>query len=172
MKKKHKAKFGPLGIVIGVLLIALVAYVATNKNVNQMSTNTAQEQTKTFQSKSLKLSLKIPNAWQVDQGMTFVNIISDQGKVNISRIATNFNDLSSYLTDFDSKRKIAVVSETNLNIEKFNAVDRVEKFNGGPISQQKVYFIYVEGWIYSLSTSSDFLFNDLDQIAGSFRYTP
>jgi len=39
-----------------------------------------------------------------------------------------------------------------------------------PISEEKVYYIYVDNWIFTFSTSTPELYNDLDQTAQSFRY--
>lgn len=40
------------------------------------------------------------------------------------------------------------------------------------IGDEKNYFIYVSDSVYSFSTSDKSLYDDLDQIAQSFKYIP
>lgn len=159
-----------------MLLFGVVIYLVVNTNKTYApQTNTtlnAEEQSKIIKVDTLKMSVSAPKNYRTEEQITFVDLISEKGKINISRIATNLNDIASYLQDFDSKRKIRVSSKSNGRISNLAYVERVEDFDGGPITKQKVYFIYVDGWVYSLSTSSPALFDDLDTIAQSFRYAP
>lgn len=170
MKRKNNILL-ILGI-IAIVIISLTLYLSKylNKTPQQNSMNFGQ--TKIFQSKNLNLSLQISNKLQVLEKTTFVNLISQDRIINVSRIATNFDDISSYLKDFDSKRTVKIEQEHKLKINDYPSVDRMELFNNGPVAKQKVYYIYINNWIYSLSTSSESLYDDLDQIAQSFRYTP
>lgn len=167
--KQHKNLYAILAI--GALLLG-GAFVYSKVYETPPEKLTTQPQTKTFQSKNLKFSIQISSSWSIEEGIAFINLASSEGKINVSRIATNFNHLSGYLKDFDSKRSIEVTKEKTLNIDGYNSIERIETFKTGPIIKQKVYFIYADGWIYSVSTSFEALFDDLDQIAQSFQYTP
>ncbi len=169
-------------IIIFITILALIFYFKSFQFIKNSPLISNQErnfvnksypsQSKIFQSRALKLSLQLPKNWNVEEKLTFIDLVSANGKINVSRIATNFNNLSGYLKDFDNKRGLKVSTEESLKISGYDSIKRVEIFKGGSISSQKVYFIYIDGWIYSLSTSSESLYNDLDQIAKSFKYTP
>jgi len=180
MKKKNRILSKNLIILIFAALALGVIFLYLVVNKNSISPSLSKfniitrsgHEVKILKSNSLKMSVLVPSNYQTEEQITFVNLIAEKGKINISRIATNFNDITSYLKDFDSKRKITVASESYGSILDVNYVSRVEDFGDGPIEKQKVYFIYVDGWIYALSTSSESLFPALDQIAQSFRYNP
>ncbi len=168
MKKKKKPKLGPLGIIIAVLLLGVgVLYIARNNH----SYTSSQEQTKTYQSKSLKFSVIILTSALVKEKQTYVDIIFGDKLINVVRNGTNFQSLIEYLKDFDSKKKEEVGQENEFIINGYKANSRIEN-NRAANRIQKVYYIYVENWVYSLSTSSPTLYGDLDQIARSFRYAP
>jgi len=164
-----------VALVVGVIFYLKGSKISSLQSVSQ-SNNTivdGREPAKIFKSKTLKMNVLVLPGYEIEEQTTFVNLISSKGKINISRIATNFSDITGYLKDFDSKRKLTVSLESNGRIADFDYVSRVEDFDGGPVSKQKAYFIYVDdGWVYSFSTSTGALFSDLDQIAQSFRYTP
>lgn len=123
-------------------------------------------------SKDLKFSVQTPNDWQMNGKNTFVDLNSDNGKIHVTRIATNFDNINDYLNDFDSKRQITVSSQNNTILDVYTTSIRTEQFNGGPIQNQKVYYIFIKGWIYSLSTSAQPLYDELDQVAKTFKYLP
>lgn len=158
--------------ILAILAVGTIAYYKSQVIHQPQPTNPSSTTKRLLISKVLQLSLTIPTNSQIIEKTTFIDIILDKGKINVSRIATNFPDLSGYIKDFDSKRILEVSEEKQLSISGYPSISRIETFAKGPVSKQYVYFIYVNGWIYSLSTTSESLYNDLDQIAKSFRYTP
>lgn len=130
-----------------------------------------QNQVKTYQSKNMKFSINLSTSTSVKEGLTYVDITFKKGLIDIVRNGTNFSSLSEYLKDSDAKKGVQVSEEDKLMINGYQADTRVET-NPSTNKMQKTYYIYVENWAYTLSTSSPSLYGDLDQIAQSFRYTP
>jgi len=130
---------------------------------------------KTFKSSSLDFTVQLPEKYEIEEGVTFVDI--KLGKDIISGVR-NFDpigegSLEKYLEYADDKNEIISTSEKNyLNIKGHPAMSRKE-IRGGV--NKKAYYIYVSNTdkiVYVFSTKSESLYGDLDQIAQSFRYTP
>lgn len=130
-------------------------------------------QTQTFQAKFLKFGLKVPTGFQITDTLTYIDLIKGQSKINISKNSTNYSNVIDYVKDFDDKRiGVHIENEEMIKIGDLNSLKRIENFTSGPISQQKIYYILVDSKVYSISTTSQILYDELDQIAQSFRYTP
>lgn len=172
IKKKYNSRFGTLGVIIAVLIIVIGVYVVLNKSIYQIPQNDTQNQTKTFESKLLKLSIVVPSGFVVkDEGVRL--LASNQyGIIIISRNGTQFSSLDDYVKDFDIKHKNQASNENNLLIDGYSSLSRVIKYPGSSPSGDRIYFVYVDNAVYHFSTSLQSLFTDLDQIAQSFRYAP
>lgn len=175
---KEKGNILIILIMLAILAAGVLLYYKTklpklsiSQPSQKISTNST-EKIKTYRSENLKFILQIPDQWQVVEGRAFIDLISTDGKINISKIATNFEDLKGYTSNFDSKRKLDIKEEENLIISDYPVLKRIEILEGGSILQQKVYYILIDNLVYSLSTTSEALFDDLDQIAKTFRYIP
>lgn len=173
IKTKNNKKIIYL-IIVAIAIFAIVLFfkLSAPQTENNTTSTFRDSQNKIISSKFMNFTINVVNDYIINEDQTFIDLVSKNGKINISRISTNFLTIEDYLSDFDQKRKITVDSQEQLSIDSYNAIGRIEIFNGGPISQQKVYFIYVSNWVYALSTSSPELYGDLDQIARSFKYTP
>lgn len=176
-KKKSTAKNTSVGLLASALLAFFVIVVAINTKTDNLRSSESSKKSVsneliTHESKYLKTSFKIPANWKVVEDVTYIDLVYNNNKINVSRNGTNFSDISGYLDDFDSKRNIKIKSERTLTINGHDVIERMEILNGGPVNQQKVYYIYADNWVYSLSTDSEELFADLDRVAQSFRYTP
>ncbi|OGE38420.1 hypothetical protein A3F00_04005 [Candidatus Daviesbacteria bacterium RIFCSPHIGHO2_12_FULL_37_11] len=134
------------------------------------STNSAA-QTQTYQSISLKFSISIPTSYTSQEGNTYTDIMRDSSVIQIIRNGTNTQSLSEYLSDPTYKKNTTISNPNQFEIGDYQAVSRLETQNTSG-SKQKVVYIYIDGWVYSLSTSSESLYDDLDQIVKSFKYTP
>ena len=175
-------------IIILVLTVAIVLGVAlysqfqsvpksseptpTPQTAQAVSTSSPEpENTKTFQSKNLHFSIQVSPNFQIKDDDTSVDLVSSDGQISIVRNGTNFNDLNSYISNFDSKRKLVSSNIKKVTINGFEALSRIVKFTEEGV-EQKSYYIYINNNVYILSTTSESLYDDLDQIANSFQYTP
>lgn len=151
-----------LAILIVLIILVNPYLIGLNNNFNNQNI---------YNFKNLQLSLIRPVNWEISENRSYADLIDGDDKINVSRNGTNFSNINDYLNDFDSKRTIEVELEQELTNNGYAMVKRVEKFNGGPVNEQKVYYIYVSNWVYALSTSSESLYDELDQITRSFKYT-
>ncbi len=159
-KAKNNKKFIYLIFIAIVLVIGFVVFkIYSHTNYNNISDN--QTQSNLYTSPSLKLSINVPVIYKISNGMNSIFFTNNIGEIRITRQGTNFNDLNGYLTNLGSDIK-------NKEESVINGVNSTS----GIIDDQKYYFIYVNNWVYSLSTSSPALYGDLDTIARSFKYTP
>jgi len=67
-------------------------------------------------------------------------------------------------------KELEVIEEKTTSINSLKAVRREVVLGTG--EKRLVYDIYAEGLIYTIFTDSPALYDDLDQIAKSFRYAP
>jgi len=124
---------------------------------------------KTFESKALKFSIEAPAIYKVTEESGAIVIITTKGNINIDRNASNLNNLNDYVEDLRSKNKVSVISSKYLAINNNKALETT--INSGNSKETKEYMIYVNNWVYLISTTNPTLYSDLDQIAQSFRYT-
>jgi len=175
--KNIKTKHGLIILTIFILIFGIIIYLVTNTNKGYApETNTIiniKEGIKNFKSKTLRFNIAIPNRYTVTEGQTYVDLLlNGVAAFNIVRNGTNFESLSAYLKDSDDKKKVVMVTEEKTStINEYESVSRIETNTGSGL-KQKLYYIYADNWAYILSTSSEDLFDDLDQIAQSFKYTP
>lgn len=159
-------------VVITAVMVAGLIYYKTNSTKlappsepsPKISTNSA-EQTKIFQASSLKFTIELPVGYQAAEKLESVKITTKTGEILIGKNGTNFNNLDDYIKN---SRNNITTRLTNRKELKINGLDAISGFIDG----EKIYFIYVENTVYLISTNTSPLFNDLDQIAKSFRYTP
>ncbi len=125
---------------------------------------------KTFDSKTMKFTIQIPSKYTIQDNSLSVDLVLDNLKINITRNGTNFSNLSDYIKDFNSKRRFDLKVSKKESINGYDSLSRLIILPDN--TNQKSYYIYVDHWVYSLSTSSEALYSDLDQIAKSFKYNP
>lgn len=150
-------------IIVAILAIGAVIYYKSNSS--QPESTKSAEQAKTIQSKNLKFSVEIPSDFEKQEKFTTVILNNNGNEIKISRVATNFENLENYLADLSNKNKFNLSNKENLSINDSVAIR-------GNTNDEKIYFIYRDGWVFSISTDSNSLFDDLDQIAHSFHYIP
>ena len=127
---------------------------------------------KLFGSKNLKFAVQLPVDFEVEEKFSGVIIESEGGEIILSRVATNFTELKDYLDDLEKNNKFIIDKRESRDINRMEAVKGIIKSNVNSKIDEKIYFIYSDNWVYSLSTKITVLYSDLDQIAQSFRYTP
>jgi len=174
MNKNIKINHGLITIIVFIFLFGLVIYLLGNTNktyVPQTSTAINTRDVKTYSSKSMKFSIDVPDRFHVSDAVDKLTLLDNNKEINIIRNGTDYENISDYIANFDARRNL-IASETKRTfIDGNEALSRLVEFPEEN-SKQKSYYIYVDNWVYILSTSSESLFPALDQIAQSFRYNP
>lgn len=159
IKIKNNKKIIYIGIAIIAIILVFGYFYKTNNNPVPPIANQASYP---YTSKLMKFTVLLPsNDLQLSEGVNALFIKNNVGEIRLTRQGTNYDSLDNYLNSLDLK----IVDKENLIIND-NSVIR------GSIESRSYYFIYINNWVYALSTSSPELYSDLDQIARSFRYTP
>lgn len=160
VKKTIRQKNILVGALVFLISILVLSVVLKNNNIDDGS----------FDSKYLQFSVNLPNGFQATDETSRIVINSDDGQVTVTRNGTQYNDLESYMLDYDSKRKLISTDENSIIIDGYRALSRLVEFPDQN-AKQKSYYVYIDNWVYIFSTSSEELYDDLDEIAHSFRYT-
>lgn len=175
MTKEKNNKNRNLIILAVVILVTVGVFVLINLSQSTYKSGALNnpQQTKTFQSSDvMDFYIVIPEEFKVDENFTSVIIVAgSEGKILIGRSGTNFDNLNDYLDDLNTKNRSQVIDSQSSSINEYAAVKQKLVNEDLQDSNRITYFIYVDGWVYSLSTSSESLYDDLDQIAKSFKYT-
>lgn len=169
MKLRKKELRKVLMIMTALFVAVLILVIFNSRDI--LNLNSGEGKQNKYEFESIQMSLIKPVGWEISEKSSYVDLIKNNEKINLSRSGTNFDNIMSYLRDFDSKRNLEIEMESTLRNNDYDVIQRIEKFNGGSVNKQKVYYIYVNNWVYALSTSSEDLYDDLDQIAKSFKYT-
>ncbi len=158
-------------LLIVPLITVFVGLTKISKKISTLTQNQKVNRRERYQSKILQFSVEIPNYFHVQDESLTINFISSKGTITIIRNGTNFNTLYDYIKEFDSRRRIKIVSTEKKSINGYESIFRTIEFPAGKSTQRSDY-IYINNWVYILSTSSKNLYSDLDQIAQSFKYSP
>lgn len=154
-----------LKFVLSIAVIIFLVAIYLNKFSNS-------SKFKTYNSKSMNISISIPNNSKIEDKFASITITDGEGSILIDRNGTNFMNIEDYMAGLDRTRKNPPRIEKNeaKSINRYNSILRIyqdfeDKY------KLKIYYLYVNNSVYSLSTSSPELYDDLDQIANSFIYT-
>lgn len=156
-KVKNKNK---LTIIVAVFLLALFVGFVFKIN-NNSYTSLYDQTTREYTSTPLRINFIISSNFQISEGVNSLSIKNSLGEISITRQGTNYSSLNNYLQSLNLKI-------TNVKTMQINGYSTLN----GLIDSKYYYFIYINNWVYAMSTSSPKLYDDLDQIARSFRYTP
>lgn len=162
----HKERFIIITCIF-VIVFSVIGYIyiqnIPQSNKKQVSEKKSQE---IYKSEPMNFMVNIPDKFQIDQKSTTLILISKGKQIVISRSASGFENIDEYILDLAKKNSYKMINKKEFIINENSAVN----FYSEDI---KYYYIYVEpDWVYSLQTSSPELYDDLDKIAQSFRYTP
>lgn len=157
--------------LLAILLVAVYLNMLSSNFYNQSQTTSNSNETKIYRSRDLKFSIKVPTSFNIKSSNTGVDLVGIDGSIEIVRNSTNSNNLSDYIEIFDARRNIIGSEVKKTVIDGSETMFRIAELPEESV-KKKSYYIYVDYSVYILSTSSDALFDDLDEIAQSFRYTP
>ena len=165
---------GVIIIVITMIILSFSGYVIYKTNYQKKykvppKTNSIDTQVGSTQRNldfsTLNFTITAPPSFQVDERITGVLLVNDEGKITVSKSGTDYETLDDYWQFYLDSNNLQDIGEKKLKIDKLDVVS-------AKVYETKIYIIFKEGIVYTLSTESEFLFDDLDQIAQSFRYTP
>src|SRR3990170_5410701 len=123
MKKNTKRIITILFLLIFVYLLYRVAVVkhkgsSRNQQTELKDSNQAPE---VYMSASLKLSVVVPKKFNIEEKIISMILTSQDGKIIISRNATNFDNLSDYLQDLETKNNIITLEKEESIINNYKA---------------------------------------------------
>ncbi len=178
MAKNTKVNKNYLWILGIVIIIGVVAVYQLPRKQSQTTDNssvtTKPNETKTYTSKLLKISIDIPESYSVEEkfGTITLRRIDDKKEITISRSGTNSGALEGYLAELDYRNNINIIQKEPVYISGVSGIKAVIKHPNSTNPDTKTYFFYKNYNIYDVSTNTTDLYSDLDQIARSFRYAP
>ena len=106
----------------------------------------------------------VPKGFEVkDQGI-LINLANNiEGNITIGRSGTNYNSIEDYFGFIRERNNFGDVLFSKAPSSKYQILH-------GKIQQSKLYLVYVDHWVFSLSTTSPDLYDDLEEIVQSFKY--
>ncbi len=172
MIKKRENKFlSFIVIIIVVIFVGAIYIVISSGNLYQNISNSQPTSNQIYKSKAMKFSIDVPSKFQIKEDLSIFLLKYNGLNIEIIKNGTNYSNLNDYIVSFDQRRNL-ISSEVKKNsVNGLEAMSRKVRFPKEK-GEQKTYYICGDNWVYILSTSSPALFNDLDKIARSFRYTP
>ncbi len=172
MKKRSILLILVIIAILGIVIYWFWLDLRKGKRVASPSQTTSHSlsQLIPYQSKSLDFTIQIPKDFNTEEGLTFVEFKKGDSSIGLGRVAHASASLSDYLSDLDEKNKTTKISEIkDLEINGYSVRVRDELRGREKV---RLYYIFTPDWVYVFSTKSEELYDDLDQIAKSFRYTP
>ncbi len=168
-------------LLIGVLTIAFVLVVLSllSKQESQQYSGTLTKKispapnVKTYHSDFLKTNITIPEDFTVKEEFGQVTLERDNKNIMFHRIGTNkkYGNIVEFLEDdFNSDNIPKNVKKSNLVIDGQKAMEVITEYPTSPQFSNKAYYIHIDDGFHHLYTTSPELYQDLDQIARSFRY--
>ena len=167
---KIKTNHGLTIIIVFIFLFGIVIYLVRNTNKTYApETNyivNTEEKTKIFHSSSvMRFSIALPATYRVEEKFAKVTISTSTGEIYINQIGTNHDNLEDFLEQVKEENKISLIEERRLIINNLPAILWGK-------TDERLYILYHENTVYTISTKFKSLYTDLDQIAQSFKYNP
>ncbi|MBU0569898.1 hypothetical protein KKB40_03895 [Patescibacteria group bacterium] len=157
-------------LIVGFFVLRLMVGITsktdkTKKTQTSPKTSPTQD-LKTFRSSEIMdFSIQIPREYEVTEKFGSVTIVTEEGEIHIGQNGTNFDNLNDFIKNSRNNLEDRIKNRKDLTINDLESAV-------GFIDEEKTYFIYKEYNVYILSAKVESLYNDLDQIAQSFRYVP
>jgi len=151
-------------VLVSLAVLFIAAYLVVFQKIDPGSRNPSEQNTSIlYTSDFLEFSLRVPKTFSIKELDNNITLTSKEDRISINRIATNTSNISDYVALLSKRNNFTLKSQSNGKISNHD-------YLSGMIDETKIYFIYNNYFVYSLSTSSPELYDDLDQIARSFEY--
>ena len=156
-----------IGVSFIILLLNIFGFFYNIKQLSPfVSLNENKQGYQEFISKNMHFSVKVPIRYQIEERTTSTVFSDEKGKILVGRTGTNYSTIEQYLDNLSLKNNFKTDGKESIVINSLPTV----VLN---IDNRRDYFIYGTEWtVYTLSTDSEELYGDLDQVAQSFRYEP
>jgi len=119
----------------------------------------------TYSSNHLGIQLTIPAEFTIKNTGISLVLSKDKNTIVIGRSGSFFDNLDMHIDSLIKKNHLTLSQIDYDPIQSYESI-------AGYINAEKIYFIYVDSLVFSFSTSSPELYDDLDQIVQSFKYIP
>lgn len=175
MKKKSKKNYQYL-ILLSISLTILITFIYfhfTANNKDRVTQTNSETKLLTYTSQNKKVSFLYPPDYQIEEIYNDISLIKGISQISIYSIGTNYDNLQDYLNGLERMNKLNIVERYPSQINNIKTIRAVIKtpVNNNPDSY--TYFFYPTEWtVYSISTDSKELRNDVDKIAETFIYNP
>lgn len=160
-----------------VLLNLILNNNVSTKNSNELgnlpskSTPTVANTLEEYISDGMDLTIQLRKDFDVKDQTTRLLISNESGLIIITREGTQFETLDLYISNLNQLNKLKDISSKDTIINSFPAKMRfVEELENNHVFKSND--VLVQSRIYSFTTEDKSLYDDLDQIAQSFKYTP
>jgi len=171
-KKQNKTHLWVM-IIIAVLVMFFI-FQLPRKSVPSVNSTTSivSNQGTTYASNVLKITVKIPKSYAVEEKFGTISLKkTNQGEIIVTRTGTNYASLNEYLAAANREnRLINNIKSKPIEINGLSGVVSIADHQGNESLNHKGYSFYKKNWIYSIFTTSKDLYSDLDKIAQSFKY--
>lgn len=164
-KKKIRSIFSRYWVivVVGAVLVAVLVWWQVGSSETIPITNSS---TRTFNSgRVMDFVIEVPTTFEITEKSSRVSFSDSQGAIYIDQVFTELDDLDTYILNSKNNLETRLEDREEISINDLEAVS-------GFIGDRKEYLIYADGRVYFIFTDSPALYDDLDQAARSFRYTP
>lgn len=171
-KHKHNISVVVLmGVILLFVLLIFSNFVTNDSKSSKTVANFEKKYVYTSKVNDFIIDLTEIDYETVEETYNFTSIVADEGQIHITINGTNFDNIQDYLSDLSQKNSFSLENSENIDIGNSPAIKGkiMPMFSS---KSQMAYFIYPDKWIvYTLSTDSPELYDELDQIAESFKYT-
>lgn len=165
--KKKKLHISLTFVSVVLVLLGVFLYYQTLRSYRKAVTETPKSPTgvigKRYYSELLNISIEVPYTYSLEEKYTDIILTRNNTQINISRVGTNFENINDYLDDLSIKNSYSYEEKQEYKRDNLHIVSAL-------VHGDKVIFIYINNWVYTISTSSPELYEDLDHIAKSFEY--
>lgn len=167
------SRISVLFVVLTVFIISYIVIEHNNYGFNPKPANTVADSTSQLYRSNLKeFSVEIPIRYSVDEKFTYIKALNPvNGAITLNRIASEYDSLHDHLEDLVNKNKLHI--EYLNEISKQDAAESAYVYIRSEDNENEItynYFHFVDGWAYSISTSDQKLYGDLERMAESFEY--
>lgn len=139
-----------------------------NSNFNNSIITPVLSELNTYMSPRKQFYFNYPSSFILEEKDNTILLKKGKDTIIFNKIGTNYTDVTSYLNYLEMMNHLNIVDRIEVNINGIKSIKALVKSN---IPDTTAYYFYTTEWtIYSFSTNSPILKEDLDKIAHSFKY--